>query len=383
MLQKIKRFLRMDGTRLIMRLFWLLPLKKKQVFFSAYEGKQYACNPKAVFEEMYQDPAFGDYTFVWELNRQSLRAALPTGRVQVVEHNSFSYFLQVLTSKYLVTNSGISGRIPLRKGQVNINTWHGGGAFKRLGHAVKKDIGMDLKALDAGTAQTTWFLSSSRLFTEIMLETVPLPPERYVPTGMPRNDIFFRKEKMEQARNKVLEHYGLAPDSFLLLYAPTYRGRVGSDSFQPDGKPLESLSRLCESQYGRKTVLMVRMHYFSHEKKPGEGLPVSDYPDMQELLAAADILVTDYSSSVWDYALTGKLCILYAPDLEDYIEARGFYTHPSQWPGILCRDEGEMLRALESFDGEAYKSRLKDYFARADSYDTGNASKQVADLIKQ
>ena len=383
MKNQIIRFIRINLTRALMKIFWMFPLRKNQVFFSAYEGKQFSCNPKIIFEKMCNDPEFSHFKFIWELNDSSKHSLIKQGNVKVVKHNSFGYFYGVLTSKFIVTNTGIAARIPLRKKQINMNTWHGGGAYKRVGHAINSDISGDLKELNIASAQTTYFLSSSEIFTTIMIDSINLPKERFIPTGMPRNDIFFDTKKCNKLRVDILKKYNLDKNDFLILYAPTYRGAVGENSFNFDFTPLHGLKKAVAKKFGRNAVLMIRMHYYSdHDKQNDDAISVSDYPDMQELLAAADMLVTDYSSSMWDFGLSGKPCILYVPDLKEYDLDRGFYTAPSEWPGMLCETEEEMIEVIDSFNNDDYQKKLTTYFKETGSYDSGNATQRTIQLIK-
>ena len=384
MKKQIIRFIRIDLTRFLMKSFWAFPLRKNQVFFSAYEGKQFSCNPKIIFEKMCNDPEFSNFKFVWELNDSNKHSLIKRGNVKFVKHNSFRYFHGILTSKFIVTNTGLTGRIPLRKNQININTWHGGGAYKCVGHAINSDISGDLKELNIASAQTTYFLSSSEIFTNVMIDSIRLPKERFVPIGMPRNDIFFDTESCNKLRVSILKRYNLDNDDFLILYAPTYRGAVGENTFSFDLAPLHNLRKTVEKKFGRKAVLMIRMHYYSDKDEQNENaISVSGYPDMQELLAAVDMLVTDYSSSMWDFGLSGKPCILYTPDINNYDLDRGFYTSPSEWPGILCETEEEMIEAVNSFNNDDYQKKLKRYFKETGSYDRGNATQKTIQLITE
>ncbi len=383
MKEKLTRFLRINVTRFIMRVFWLFPLRKKQVFFSAYEGKQYSCNPKVIFEKMRRDENFKDFTYIWEINNPSLREQISYPNVRFVAHNTFSYFFSILTSKWLITNTGICARIPVRSKQININTWHGGGGFKKVGYATTKEVSGGISEVSIASMQTTHFLSSSALFTKVMQPSIRLPMERFLPIGMPRNDIFFDEQAQKEARQKVFKKYGIEENVFLMLYAPTYRGSVGKDIFAFDMKPLYALKEACKDKFGKDVVLMVRMHYFNQSEQREEGvLSVSDYLDMQELLAATDMLITDYSSSMWDFGLSKKLCILYTPDLKEYDLERGFYTSPSSWPGILCEREEEMIAAVKEFDAVAYKQKLSGYYQDAVCYDKGTAGEQLLKMIK-
>lgn len=101
----------------------------------------------------------------------------------------------------------------------------------------------------------------------------------------------------------------------------------------------------------------------SYESK--NAISASFYPDTQELLCAADVLLTDYSSSIWNFGLTSKPCFLFAPDLEKYETSdRGFYTPILEWPGILVEDNDSLINAIENFDEESYKLKLEKHYEK-------------------
>ena len=121
----------------------------------------------------------------------------------------------------------------------------------------------------------------------------------------------------------------------------------------------------------------------SGEEGRGRLLDATDYPDMQELLCAADLLITDYSSSIWDYALLGRPAILYVPDLDRYeAEDRGFYTPIREWPGIICRDGGKMEEAILGLDEDEEKRRAGAHLEAFRSYERGRACEMTERVIR-
>lgn len=379
----LTKLYRVSLSRFLMRIFWVFPLFKKRVFFSSYEGRQYSCNPKAIFEEMRKDPCFNDYTYIWEINDSAVREMVGHSGVIMVKHNSLRYMFAVMTSKYLVTNTGITCRFPIRRGQVNINTWHGGGAFKKVGYAVANDIGAYLNEVEIASRQTTHYLTSSRAFTEIMSDSVKMPKDRFCPTGMPRNDMLCDSFRLDSAKRRVMTHFDIPKDSVVILYAPTYRGAIGTDLSEGIPFDVGALRRSVKEKFASDSVLMVRMHYFNCAEIDYPGVvSASGYPDMQELLAAADILITDYSSCMWDFALTKRLCLIYAYDLHEYDQERGFYTKPETWPGLLCENNEELIGSIETFCQATYEKKIDDYLLDYESYEMGTGAKQVVDIIK-
>ena len=377
--QVVKRII----IRNILKILWIFPIKEKQIFFSAYEGKQYSCNPKAVFEAIQNLNAFSEYNYIWELNNQSTREIFPkNNKVKFVKHNTLNYIYNMMISKYIITNSGVTATIPLRKEQINVNTWHGGGAFKKVGFACKEQLQNQVEKyqLTLSGKQTTFFVSSSRIFTEVMKKSVNIEIDKFLTIGMPRNDIFFDKRRIKEAKEKVYTFYKLRNDDHIVLYAPTYRGKIGNDTFQyslDEKKLIESL----QNRFSGKWILFERTHYYNASINKGSGISANDYPDMQDLLACADILITDYSSSMWDFALTKRPCFLYTPDLDEYYNERGFYTPISTWPGILCKSNEALYMAIKELNLNDYADSIEEYLKKSGNADSGNATKKLIDIL--
>ena len=373
--------------RAVLKVFYIFRIHKCRVFLTAYEGKQYSCNPKYLFEAMCQDKYFGDYEFIWEFNDPNSLSDIDSCYAKrishTVKHNSFKYFKYMLTSRIIITNSSVTGAIPLRSGQINLNTWHGGGAYKKVGFANTSTVD-DEESLRISSDQTTYYVSSSRIFTQVQKDSVMIDEDKFISVGMPRNDIFFDRQRMSSLRNKVLSLYSIPADSFIVLYAPTYRGSVGKDDFSEISIDVECLQKLVKQKFSKNMVFLFRAHYFNSNNISGDNIiPVSDYPDMQELLAASDMLITDYSSSMWDFSLTGKPCILYVDDLDKYQDERGFYTPVSSWPGIVCRNTEELVTAVEEYDPTVYSKKINQYLLESGSFDSGHACQKILNILKK
>lgn len=363
--------------RLFTKLFWLIPLKNNKIFFSSYEGKQYSCNPKAIYEQLKNEEK--SYYYIWEYNSSSVPDELKQN-VIIVKHNSLSYFYHLLTAKYIITNSGISAAISLRKEQVCVNTWHGGGAYKKVGAVVDEKVnGTACKELAIIAKQTSYFLSSSQEFTKVMEKSTFIPRNKFLNIGMPRNDIFFAPSKMENLRKKVRDYCNLSDEKKVVLFAPTYRGKSGNMHYSTLIPDIDNLTRALKSKFGGEWVVLYRSHYYKTtvENNPSI-IDVSEYQDMQELLCLADVLITDYSSCIWDYSLIFRPCFLFVPDLEEYENERGgFYTQISTWPGIVCKNDEELAKKIFYYNRVEYIQKVKIHHSSLVSYDKGTATEQL------
>ena len=131
-------------------------------------------------------------------------------------------------------------------------------------------------------------------------------------------------------------------------------------------------------------MLLYRGHYFNPVSIHNNGsIDVSTYPDMQQLLCVIDVLITDYSSSIWDFSFTDKPAFLFVPDLEAYINDRDFYVPIDQWPYNYARNNLELQDIIQQYDPILQKQKNKKHHEMFKSYETGKANEMVVDLILQ
>lgn len=133
----------------------------------------------------------------------------------------------------------------------------------------------------------------------------------------------------------------------------------------------------------RDVVILLRKHHVDNNQYiiPGITVDVSDYPDMQELICCSDLLITDYSSTMWDFALLGRPCYLFVPDREEYEKDLGFYTPIEEWPGIICNNADELLAKISNLDFDYSRQIAEQYLQKSESYETGHAAEAIANVI--
>ena len=367
----------------ILRLMRVFPVKHNRVVFISYEGQRYACNPKYVSE--YLQCAYpGEWEIIWVLDHPEQYPELKEQGIRVVKNDSPAFMKAVMTAGAIVSNNGLAMYFPpLRKNQCMVNTWHGGGAYKRVLSDWKKDP-MEKKLNALMAEQTRWFISSSKRFSAIMAEAASLSPEKMKEWGMPRNDILF--DPPQQVIRKVRHTYGVSDDCRIVLYAPTYRGGTTTSveaATQMEPLHVETCLVSLKKRFGGEWIFFYRDHYFNqqHHEPQASVIDVSDYDDMQELLCTADILITDYSSSIWDYSFTRRPCFLYAPDRQQYQSERDFYTPIERWPALLAQSNGELAELIELFDEQDYARRIQEHHEELESCENGYAAKTLGDKL--
>ena len=147
----------------------------------------------------------------------------------------------------------------------------------------------------------------------------------------------------------------------------------------------ELLKKAVVDKYQHNAKILVRYHYSVKKSLPNGNYDcdVFDYADMQELLCAADMLITDYSSSMWDYSFLYRPCILFAPDIEYYMQNRGFYTSPESWGFPICKSNEELASVIAGFDIEKYVDAVKKHHDNMGSYENGDASEKIVHVIEK
>ncbi|MDO4620013.1 MAG: CDP-glycerol glycerophosphotransferase family protein [Lachnospiraceae bacterium] len=375
-----------DSVYYLLKLLQTLPMKKNSIVFEEYQGRSASCNPRAIYEYLRTNYP-GRFSYVWAFkDPEAFREEFAGTDVTLVRYGSFEWIRACVQAGTVIYNIGEASYIPRRKGQLTINTWHAGGAFKRVGLSSEKESALHHWQHDiVPSRQTAVYLSSSDTFTKYNIREAYHFTGTVWNSGMPRNDLFFDRDKMQAAAMKARETLGLDEESLLVLYAPTYRGGIEKgDGGAKVTFPARELVKAVEERFERPCRLLFRTHYLDKNTyAEEEGITdVSSYPNMQELLAAADILITDYSSSMWDFALTGKPCLLFVPDLEYYAgEDRGFYTPPETWPGMLCHNDAELAESIRSLDLGNCVRIAETSLAAFGSCEHGDASKKVCEAI--
>ncbi len=365
--------------RQLLRTLFIFPIHRSRIVMSAYGGLGYCCNPKYISEYLLRHGG-KELEIVWGLEHPEKYRDIPG--IKAVKYHSPAWFYNAVTASVIVTNVRCPQTQTKRKGQLLINTWHGGGAYKRVGSGSEYDKNWAEERIRREAAKKTdLFLSSSRAFTEYCIRQDYGYGGEVLSCGMPRNDLFFDKDKREAAARRVKDLLGIT--GYIAVYAPTFRGRDWKGYRTCAPFPYQEVLSALHQRFGESAIILKRAHPGGEMADSAEGdvLDVTGYPDMQELLCAADMLITDYSSSIWDFALLGRPCLLYMPDLEEYVAQRGLCTPPEEWPGIVCRNDEELLAAIDTLNPCACSEKAAQHLKALGSYETGTATGQVCQRI--
>ena len=301
--------------------------------------------------------------------------------MRVVRRKTAQVYEEQASAKIWLDNglSCIWYGLPKKKNQVYINTWHGSMGIKKLqGDAQWMKLAKKLK-------KVTNYMVANSTFEEDVYRTTFWPKTPVWKCGHARNDVLFAKESFPKFREEVAKFFEVETDKKLLLYAPTFRDSGDVSCFNID---YAALKKSLEEKYGGDWVILVRMHFKNRTRAaaftPNEWLKdAGTYPDMQKLIAVADFGITDYSSWAYDYVLTRKPMVLYAPDVNKYQKGRGLYYPLEETPFPIVHNNKELSEAILNFDEAVYQPDIDKFLDARGCYEEGTAAKRVVENIKQ
>ncbi|GAA5150905.1 hypothetical protein GCM10025768_16600 [Microbacterium pseudoresistens] len=338
------------------------------VFFESFYGQSTGCNPGAIDRELAaRAPGITRYWSVVDLS-----VPVPDGAIAVVE-DSPEWWRARGAARLLVVNDWLRRRFVRKDGQQVLQTWHGT-PLKRL--ALHRPGFNPRRALAVFREARRWdaLLAQNPYAARVLRKAYAFLQRPIWVDGYPRNDVLVAGDA--EAVRRAL---GIGADETVLLYAPTWRDDRAEivDFVDP-----EELARRADA------VVLVRGH--SRTLRPGQDqsgarvIDVTGYPDTGELLLAADALITDYSSVMFDFSVTGKPMYFLVPDLEHYRgELRGFYFDLAERaPGPLVRTQDELLAALSDTDAVGrYAQRYVEWREQFNGRDDGHAAERVVSRI--
>lgn len=352
-------------------------LQNNKILFISHKGKQYSCNPMYISEYLQKEYP-GKFKIIWAFNKPRDFAYLKKRGITLVKYEKKAYLKHLVSAKTVVTNVDTHIYMPENKDQLVIDTWHGGGAYKTCGFANPQNLETWSKRawFKRLYSRISLYCSSSKMFTEQTIRFSRLFNGEVLEIGMPRNDILVNRDKPE-IEQKVRDWFKLDSETHIVLYAPTYRS--AAEQSEIEELQVERMIESLENRFGGNWCCLFRAHHLS--KMQSDVLSATEYPDMQELLYAADVLVSDYSSSIWDFSLTEKPTFLYCPDLEKYTSSRSFYMPIDQWPFILTQNNQELSQRILEFDHATYQKAVRKHHDELGNCESGHATEIIGERI--
>ncbi len=377
---------------LLYYLFRIFPVKKNKIAFCAFEGGGgFACSPRYIAEELLRRDVSRRYELVWIVD--DMAKPFPE-QIRKVKNTLLCRTYHLSTAGVWVDNTRKPFGTKKRKSQLYIQTWHStifikpiglyrGERFPEIARLVSE---YDSKLIDYVLSGSDW---CDRTFRKGLLYGGEI-----IRTGTPRCDVLFTRR--ERTYEEIREQYHIPERAKILLYAPTFRGgsQSGARSVNAGEAALDfsGLIGALERRFGGQWYIMLRLHPQLAAKKlamkaaqdADRIIEASQHPDMNELIAASDAFMSDYSSAMIEAAMIDLPVFIYADDLAVYVEDRGdlmFDVRALPFP-VACGND-ELIANVERFSAEIYTGKIRAYMAEWGVQEDGKASGRVADLIEK
>lgn len=355
------------GSLLVNIWGWFLKEEPRTILFVSFMGKNFNDSPKVIYDRLVNDPYFSNYQFIWAFNEPDKYEIL-NDNTKKVKMDSREYLKTALTASYWVTNVNIERGLHFKKDYTqSINTWHGV-PLKKIGNDVEGRNDFDF-------SDTNVFCYSSKYEYDIYKRAFKLTDKNLYKIGMPRNEILIKNN--QKIVDKVRNDLGIK-DKKIILYAPTWR---------EDSNDLQAMNfAKWEKELADDYVLLVKAHGLSEKILLDDNLfvkDVSDYEETAELIMVADILITDYSSIMFDFALLAKPIFIYMTDYEKYVAERGVYFNLKETVLSIFEDDDLLLEYIQNYEEEKEKLNSKNFGQKFIEVREVKASQTIIKLMKE
>ena len=368
--------------------FWANKLKVEDdiIIFESMLGRNYSCNPKAIYEEMLRQGLDQKYRLYWVVTDMSMD--IP-GKVTKIKRNSFKHLKLLCRAKVWVFNTRQPNYVIKNPETIYIMTWHGT-PLKKLALDMD-DVQMagnkgieNYKANFWNNSRRWDYLIAQNLFSSKIFKHCFDFHKNMLNIGYPRNDTLMNNNNQAYI-DAVKDKYGIPKNKKVVLYAPTWRDNQamgkGKYIFNPNIN-FDTLKRMLHKDY----VFIVKYHYLIASKidyTRFRGFIYDINADIQDLYLISDFLMTDYSSVMFDYSALNRPMIFYTYDLDEYYNNRGFYfDFKEEAPGPFIFNTEELIDYLKQPNTEAYRAKLEAWHKKYNSWDDGKASEKVVEIIK-
>ncbi len=365
----------MTSCYYIMRFF---KVKDNKIVISSYFGRGYGGNSKYIVSSLFQQNV--NYDIVWLV--QDTKEEMPIG-IRTVKYNSIKAIYELVTARLWIDNARKAEYVRKRKKQFYIQTWHGCLALKKIEKDAEKALPKYyIKSAIQDSKMANLMVSNSKFCTNLYKNSFWYNG-KIIECGSPRNDIIVNYD--EKSKKVIKGKFNIDNNIKVVLYAPTFRKNKNLDIYDVNYK---KLTEVLNKKFGGGWCVMVRLHPGIAEKSNFINyndyvLNASNYSDMQELLTISDILITDYSSSMFDFMLTKKPIFLYSSDMDDYIKDRDFYFDYYNLPFSIATNNVELGNNILSYNEKDYIGKVKSFIKENEIKENGNASVIIADIIKR
>lgn len=350
--------------------------KKKTLLFLSEQDDKLALNMQALLDRMKEKGIDEQFDIIFSLRKATSEKQSRLSNIHMVK--------AVAKADTIIVDDHVPlfDKLVLKDNTRVIQIWHAGAGFKGVGYSRWGHLGCP--GPYSCHRQYDYCISGSSNISEFFSEQFGILDEQIIPTGMPRMDIYLNKENRVKVTKELYDRIPEAKGKKVILFAPTYRGRNRANAYYPYERiDFEALYKFCKS---KDYVVFFKMHPWV-----SAGVPIQEehkdcffdlntYPNINELFYITDLLITDYSSSIYEFSLMDKPMMFFVYDKVQYSASRGFHRdYDSTVPGRVCESFEQIMEALEKedFEFEKVEKYKKDHFDFVDDH----ASDRVIDWL--
>lgn len=386
-------FYRNDIKKIYKKIYWLLlekpisfvfyylPIKKSRIVFDNFGGKGFGGNPKFIAEALYE--LNNTIQMIWLVDEIS-QYDFPKF-IKPVEIDSIKALYMRATAKIWVDN--IRHRHPIKKKteQIYLQSWHGTMSAKRVERDAENLL--DKKYIEEAKYDgmiSNAIIADNRLQEQVYLRAFWLSKNveilRY---GFPQNDNIRNKKMNFGDISKLKYKLSIEDSDFIVLYAPTFRDDLSTKGYEIN---FDQVINVFENVIKKPTKIIIRLHpncSFQKSKISFSDtiLDGTDYPNIQDLAVISDVIISDYSSTLFDFAALNKPAFVCALDFEEYKLNRGFIPEFEEFPFPVAKSNKELIEIIRKFDFEKYKKDVANFYYKYPFYGDGHASVKTAKWI--
>ena len=387
----IKKFLGKLIRFLYRLVYRFIPCQKETILFISFHGRGYSDNPMALHQYITTHSRYHNYRCIYAIKNHKQKN-LKIDNAKVIEYFSIPYFFYLARSRYWISNCKLPKFVLKKPTQIYLQTWHGT-PLKKLAHNIEVPdgttfyrSGMSIEEMrstyDNDVSKYNYMISPSSFTTEVFQSAFAINKDRLIETGYPRNDILSNYQ--DEDIDRIKAELKLPKDKKIILYAPTWR----DNSFNLKGYTfkLEVDFKKWQNELGDEYIVVFKPHYliindFDLESVKDFVYFIDPKEDISRLYLLGDILITDYSSVFFDYAILKRPIYFYMYDLESYRdELRGFYLDVyKDLPGQIIEDENLLIEEIKQNNFDYDKLEL--FNLRFNNHEDGRASKRVLEIL--
>ena len=370
----------------------------KTIFFESFGGASASCSPKAIYNYLIENKDYKDYKFIWAFkNPEKDHLIKKNKNLTIVKSKSKDYYKYLSKSKYWIVNSLLDLSVIKKKNQIYVQCWHGT-PLKKLRCDItvtgsvlntKEEV---IKRNNLDVAKIDYFISPSKYSTEKFTSAFNLKnlnkENIIIEKGYPRNDKLINYTQNDI--NDIKEKLNIKTNKKIILYAPTFRDDEHKSGLGYTYKLNIDFDKL-KKELGKDYVILFRAHYFiansfDFNKYKDFVYNVSDYDDINDLYIISDLLITDYSSVFFDYAILKRPILFYMYDYKNYkTKLRDFYLDLKELPGPIIEKQEDLIKNIKQIDKvfNKYKKYYQTFNKKFNPYEDGKSSIRVAkEIIK-